>query len=151
MTDLVVKLTKTINAPIEKVFNAWLDADTLSQFMMPIAGMPQPRVEADGREGGSFAIYMMVGDNEIPHRGQYLKVEKPNKLVFTWESPFSTDDSTVTILFNSIDETTTEINFTHLKFKDEQARSNHEGGWGTILEYLSNTTNPSAAAQKASA
>lgn len=150
MTDLVVKLTKTINAPIEKVFNAWLNADTLSRFMMPIAGMPQPRVEADGREGGSFTIYMMVGDNEIPHRGEYLEVNEPNKLVFTWESPFSTDDSTVTILFNAIDKTTTEINFTHIKFKDEQTRSNHEGGWGTILEYLSTISSPSTEQQKAS-
>lgn len=137
MTELVVKLTKTINAPIEQVFNAWLDADTLSKFMTPIEGMPKPRVEADGREGGSFTIYMLVGEQEIPHRGKYLTVDKPNKLVFTWESPFSTDGSTVTISFSAINETSTEVDFTHLKFKNEEARNNHQGGWTTILEKLS--------------
>ena len=145
MTELAINLRKTINAPIEKVFDAWLNADTLSKFMIPMPGMPEPRTEADGRQGGGFTIYMMVGEDEIPHRGQYLEVDRPNKLVFTWESPFSTADSTVTILFNSVHENSTEIDFRHIKFKDEESRNNHEGGWTNILEMLNEVTSTVAA------
>ena len=108
MADLTVKVRKTINAPVEKVFNAWLNTKTLSKFML--------------------------------HSGKYLEINQPNNLVFTWESPFSTKDSTVTILFTPIDDNHTEIDFTHVKFKDEQARADHEGGWSRILEKLSELT-----------
>ena len=54
MTDLNVSITKNISAPIEKVFDAWLDPTILTQFILPAPGMPQPEVENDAREGGRF-------------------------------------------------------------------------------------------------
>jgi uncharacterized protein YndB with AHSA1/START domain len=136
MSDLTIHLKKTINAPVEKVFNAWLDADSLSRFMTPMPGMPNPRTECDGREGGRFAIYMLVNDKEIPHTGTYLEIKPHSKIVFTWESPFSIDGSTVTILFNSLDGNRTEIDFNHVKFISDEERNDHEGGWTYILEVL---------------
>ncbi|NOZ52126.1 MAG: SRPBCC domain-containing protein [Gammaproteobacteria bacterium] len=136
MTELSISLNKTINAPIEKVFDAWLDAKTLSKFMTPMPGMPEPKTEADGREGGRFMILMMVDDQEVPHKGEYLEIKRPNKLVFTWESPFSTAGSTVTINFTAVDANRTALDFTHVKFPDEESRNNHEGGWAAILAKL---------------
>jgi uncharacterized protein YndB with AHSA1/START domain len=136
MTDLTVNITKTIHAPIEEVFDAWLNPETLSQFMLPMPGMPQPQTEIDAREGGTFTIIMQVGDNKIPHTGKYLEISRPEKLVFTWESPFSTDGSIVTLKFTDVGENKTFVELTHLKFIDEESRENHEGGWGNILESL---------------
>ena len=150
MTELAVHITKTINAPIARVFNAWLDASTLSKFMTPMPGMPEPRTEADGRQGGGFTIYMQVGDEEIPHKGTYLEVTPHSKLVFTWESPFSTEGSTVTILFKALADEQTEIDFKHVKFKGEEERNNHEGGWSNILEKL-NAITTAATSQQATA
>jgi uncharacterized protein YndB with AHSA1/START domain len=136
MTDLTVNITKTIHAPIERVFDAWLNPETLSQFMLPMPGMPQPQTETDAREGGNFTIIMQVGDNKIPHTGKYLEISRPDKLVFTWESPFSTDGSIVTLKFTEVGENKTCVELTHIKFIDEETRENHEGGWGNILESL---------------
>jgi len=138
MSDLKVKVARKINAPIEKVFNAWLNAEMLSQFMLPMPGMPNPKTESDPRVGGEFAIYMQVGEDEIPHTGKYLEIEHFTKLVFSWLSPFSTEDSTVTLRLTPLDEQSTNIELTHVKFPDEESRSNHEGGWGNILEELNN-------------
>ncbi len=66
----------------------------------------------------------------------YLKVDRPNKLVFSWESPFSTDGSTVTLNFQAEGDAQTMVELTHVKFIDEQARANHAGGWSTILDRL---------------
>jgi uncharacterized protein YndB with AHSA1/START domain len=60
MADLTVSVTKIINAPIEQVFDAWLNAETLAQFILPMPGMPQPETETDAREGGNFTIIMTV-------------------------------------------------------------------------------------------
>lgn len=136
MTDLKINLTKTIHAPIEKVFDAWLDPAILTQFVLPSPGMPQPDVENEPKEGGRFTIIMHVGDDKIPHSGSYLTIDRPRRLVFTWESPYSTDDSQVSLDFTSLDENTTSIEFTHVKFISEEARSDHEGGWTAILDAL---------------
>ncbi len=136
MTDLTVNVKKTINAPIEKVFDAWLNPALLSQFILPMPGMPQPHIEADACEGGNFTIIMQVGENKIPHTGKYLEVSRPNKLVFTWVSPFSTDGSTVTLVFHALGENKTNVELTHVKFIDEESRGNHESGWCNILDKL---------------
>lgn len=136
MTDLVVKINKVIKAPIGKVFDAWLDPKTLSQFILPMPGMEEPKIENEAREGGSFTIIMKVGDDEIPHTGKYLVVSRPRKLVFTWESPASTDDSVVTLNFTEVSDNKTNIELTHTRFIDEERRSNHEGGWNNILNKL---------------
>jgi uncharacterized protein YndB with AHSA1/START domain len=139
MTDLTVNISKIIDAPIGNVFDAWLSPKILSQFILPMAGMQQPSVETDACEGGEFKIVMHVGDDKIPHTGKYLQINRPNKLVFTWESPFSTKGSTVTLIFSDLGENKTNIALSHVKFIDEESRTNHEGGWGNILECLNDT------------
>lgn len=141
MTDLVVNVSKNISAPIDKVFDAWLSAETLAQFILPMPGMPNPKTENDPREGGRFVIKMRVGDDEIPHTGEYLQINRPSKLVFTWVSPFSTEGSTVTLNFKPIDDDTTHVELVHVKFLDEESRSNHEGGWSSILDKLNEVLN----------
>ena len=136
MSELSVNVTKTIHAQIEKVFDAWLNPEILSKFILPMPGMPHPETEVDAREGGSFTIVMQVGDDKIPHTGKYIEISRPNKLIFTWESMFSTEGSTVTLRFNDLGENKTSIDLTHVKFADEESRTDHEGGWGNILETL---------------
>lgn len=136
MSDLSLTVRKTIPAPVEAVFNAWLEADTLAKFMMPGPGMTVPKAESDGREGGRFIIVMAAGEQEIPHAGTYLEVTPHSRIVFTWESPYSVDDSTVTLAFKRSGDDATEVELTHVKFADEESRNNHEGGWTGILEKL---------------
>jgi len=143
MTELSVNITKIINAPIEQVFDAWLDPKILSSFMQPMPGMPAPETEIDASVGGRFLIKMDVGDQIIPHEGSYHEIEKPNLLVFSWESPFSGEGSVVTLNFKSLSASSTELNLVHVKFPDEESRSNHEGGWTAILDLLNNTTSES--------
>jgi len=137
MTDLKVNIEKIINAPIDKVFDAWLDPEMMSKFMMGMPDMPQSDVENDPREGGSFTIIMHYRGEKLPHTGKYLEISRPDKLVFTWASHHSVvDNSTVTLNFTKIDDHRTNIALTHVRFIDEEARSAHEGGWGCILDKL---------------
>ena len=136
MTDLTVNVSKIIEAPITKVFDAWLDPNTLAKFMLPMPGMEDSQVENEPHERGAFTIIMQVGENKIPHIGKYLEIDRPKKLAFTWRSPESVDDSVVTINFTKLSDNKTNIELTHVKFIDEKRRTNHEGGWGNILNKL---------------
>ena len=136
MTDLTVNIEKTIHAPIEKVFDAWLEPKMMSKFMMGMPGMPDSDVENDAREGGNFTIIMHYRGEKFPHTGKYFEISRPYRLVFTWASHHSLDDSTVTLNFTRINDKKTTVSLSQVKFIDENARSAHEGGWGNILEKL---------------
>ena len=45
MSDLTVNVSKTIEASITKVFDAWLDPNTLAKFILPMPGMENSQVE----------------------------------------------------------------------------------------------------------
>lgn len=135
MTDLSLTLSRNINAPIEAVFNAWLDPEMIAKFMTPGEGMSVINASAEPHTGGRFALTMVAGENEIPHGGIYKVIDPHSKIVFTWESPFSVDGSTVTLNLSEKDGGT-DIELIHVKFADEEARNNHEGGWASILAAL---------------
>ena len=136
MNDLTVTVKKIINAPIEKVFDAWLDPAMLTRFILPAPEMPNPEVEIDPRVGGRFTIVMQVGDDRLPHSGEYLVIDRPQRLKFSWESAYSTDDSEVTLEFRALDQSRTELELTHVRFLHEEARADHEDGWSRILDHL---------------
>jgi len=137
MSELKLNVSKVIQAPIEKVFDAWIDPKMLAKIMRPMEGMSDAIVTNDASVGGKFNIVMIAGDNKMPHSGEYLEIVRPNRLVFTWVTSFSSDNSTVSIELSAIDATSTQLDLTHVKFLDVQARDNHIGGWTGILDALS--------------
>lgn len=140
MSELILNVSRTIDAPIESVFNAWLDPEMLAQFMTPGEGVTVPRADSDPRVGGNFNIIMLVGENELPHGGEYLAIDPHSLLIFTWQSGRSVDGSTVSLNFTDV-EGGTNVELTQVKFLDEEARSDHEGGWTTILASLGRILN----------
>lgn len=135
MTELNLTVSRTINAPAAKLFDAWLDPKMLAKFMLPGEGMTVPQATTNPVEGGRFEIIMKAGDQEMPHAGTYRSIKPHSQLIFTWESPFSSDDSTVTLDFTPKGDAT-EVVLRHVRFQDEESRDNHKAGWGTILAQL---------------
>ena len=45
----------------------------------------------------------------------------------------------MTLIFTPVDANTTDIELTHVRFINEEARSNHQGGWANILDKLAQT------------
>ena len=104
MTELSLTVNRRINAPAQKVFDAWLDPKMLARFMIPGEGGSVPKAETDAKVGGRFHIVMMSGGEEIPHSGTYKSIDPHKQIVFSWESPFSADGSMVTLNFKPAGE-----------------------------------------------
>ena len=136
MTDLELTISRTIKAPREKVFDAWLSPAMLSRFMRPPSTTGAARVQNDPVKGGRFSIVMVTPEKEIPHAGTYLAIDPHSHLSFTWESPHSLDDSVVTVDFAEAGPGATEITLRQVKFRSEQSRDGHVEGWTTILDAL---------------
>jgi uncharacterized protein YndB with AHSA1/START domain len=134
MTDLSLTCKQVVKAPPERVFDAWLDPVQMSLFMSPRPEMHVRDVTTDARVGGRFFV-LMVGDKDYPHEGSYRVIDRPKRLVFSWEAPWSAPGTEVEILFHPHLEGT-EVVLTHVRFLSEDSRDNHLQGWSGILGKL---------------
>jgi len=141
--ELELIVTRTIVAPREAVFNAWLSPVILASFMRTATdGVEAREVTTDAVKGGRFRIVMVTPEREIPHSGTYLEISPYSRLSFTWESPHSLDDSVVTIDFSEPVPGQTDITLKQVKFRSEDARDGHIRGWTAILGYLDSSLVP---------
>jgi uncharacterized protein YndB with AHSA1/START domain len=123
-----------IAVPRERVFAAWLDPASLAQWMRP-SGMTDAKVETDPRVGGKFRI-LMIGDGEqFDHTGEYLIIEPPARLAFTWISEATDHRPTeVTIDFHER-QGGTELVLSHRRLPASEVDS-HRAGWTDIMRKL---------------
>jgi uncharacterized protein YndB with AHSA1/START domain len=84
--DLVLRIERTFEAPVERVFEAWTSEEVLRRWLCGIAGGETPIAEVDLRVGGTIRIVMRDPANGAEHgaSGEYRSVDPPRGLVFTW-------------------------------------------------------------------
>jgi uncharacterized protein YndB with AHSA1/START domain len=107
---------------------AWTDPLLMANWLAPNG---YAEAEVDLRLGGRFSVIMIGDDIRLEHTGEYLVIDPPNRLVFTWSSPYTgRHPSQVDIsLAASGDKLLT---LTHHELPDE-TRSSHEVGWVRVL------------------
>ena len=82
-TERELVISRIIDAPPEKVFRCWTDAELLPKWFAP-KPWSTPRAELDARSGGSNFIVMANPEGEeFPNRGVYLEVVPNERVVFT--------------------------------------------------------------------
>jgi len=133
-----VVVRREIAAPAQELFDAWLDPASLAVWMRP-GDTLRSTVKTDPRVGGSFEIVMHTPAGPIPHTGIYKEIERPRRLVFTWNSPVAqNNDSLVTVEFRPA-RGATEIVLTHEKLPSAEAAGLHTQGWSDILVLIAET------------
>lgn len=138
MSQYELEVSKEYNASAEMIYDAWLDTELIKQFMCPGEGVTVPNPVIDGKVGGRFEFDMKVGENLLPHRGEYKVLDRPNKIQFTWvSSNTNNQDSLVTITINPTGETTCKLTLHHEMLPTESSRDDHNGGWTRIIDQLS--------------
>lgn len=85
--------------------------------------------------GGRYLIVMSDGTREIPHEGEYLRVEPPHLLSFTWNSE-PAGSTVVTVRLSAVSGGHTRLVLTQERFATAEARDGHRNGWGRILARL---------------
>lgn len=81
---VILTVSRHFDAPPEMVFDAWLDPAAARHFLFATdAGLMQ-RIEIDARVGGKFVILEKRGDVVAEHFGEYLEIDRPRRIVFTF-------------------------------------------------------------------
>jgi uncharacterized protein YndB with AHSA1/START domain len=142
--DRELVLTRVIDAPRDKLYRAWTDAELLKRWFAPLP-YTTPVAELDVRPGGANLIVMRGPDgNDMPNRGVYLEVLENERLVFTdaytkaWE-PSPKPFMTVILTFeDEAGKTRYTARVRHWTVADREAHEKmgfHEG-WGRCADQL---------------
>jgi uncharacterized protein YndB with AHSA1/START domain len=130
----VIEIRRRLPAPAAEVFRWWTEADLLREWMSPVGTV---EAQVDLRVGGTLRIVMRAEGTVIEHFGEYIEIDPPRRLVFTWASPFTgAEPSLITLELEPEGPDATQLLLVHSRLPESVAKS-HRDGWGTMLDRLS--------------
>jgi uncharacterized protein YndB with AHSA1/START domain len=135
---LVVRLSRQMRAPRERVFVLLTVPDELARWFGP-AGFTIPAVSVDLRVGGRYRITMQPPDGEAFHlSGEFVDVDPPRRLRYTfeWEEPDPDDRRTLVDLTLGDLGDVTEVSLVQGDFATAARLDLHRDGWRDSLEKL---------------
>jgi uncharacterized protein YndB with AHSA1/START domain len=140
LPPIEVRLTRYFDASPERVFDAWLVPRTLGQWMFGprVRDENVVRLEVDPRVGGRFSLKVERGGEVVDHVGQYLEIERPHRLVFTWAVKGDSDDAPsqvrIEIAASGSGCVLTLVHTMDARWADYAQRT--QAGWNTMLDAL---------------
>jgi uncharacterized protein YndB with AHSA1/START domain len=126
-----LRLTRTLGAPVERVWRAFTDPARLAAWLWPErAGTV---AEIDLRPGGLYRIDGRAAGFGVT--GEYRIVEPPRLLVFTWQWAGEEEVTLVTLTLAAAGAGT-ELTLVHEQFASATVRDEHRQGWSDCLDRL---------------
>ena len=134
----VLTLTRDFAAPAMRVFDAWLDPADAARFLFATADGEMIRCDIDARVGGGFTLTERRLAGDAVHRGRYLEIDRPHRLVFLFAAgPVAEGEWTRVILDIADTGTGCRLTLTHEMDPQWAAyEAQTRKGWVTILESL---------------
>ncbi len=134
-TNLTANAQITINAGVEKVWQALVDPAIISQYMFGT------QVQTDWKPGSPITWKGEWKDQPYEDKGQIVAIEPHKKLAYTHYSPLTGQDDipenyhTVTINLSG-DEQQTEVNLSQDKNASEEEKEHSKKNWEMMLSSM---------------
>jgi uncharacterized protein YndB with AHSA1/START domain len=131
-------LTRTFDAPRERVWREWTEPEAFADwFGGPAGRVPLETVAMDVRPGGSWRLTMHYGDREIRWTGEYHEVEPPARLVFTITDRLGDGPRDVcTLTLTDLGDGRTEMHFEQRGGMTPQQYEAAKRGWGGFFDRI---------------
>lgn len=130
----IVEVQRTIAAPIERVYKAWVSPRQIHMWFAP--GQIVRHVECDARVGGRYRFEVQLARGGVcVCSGEYVTVEEHKTLAFTWNVEGAHEpvrNALVTVRFASVEQGT-HVSIRHERLDTDSARSDVRQGWTEIL------------------
>lgn len=135
-----VTISRRYAAPPEAVFDAWLDPAKAGRFAFATPDGQMVRADIDPRVGGRYNFTDRRPDGagghvDVEHVGEYLEIDRPRRLVFTFGTPQYDPRMTTVIIQIAPADGGCELTLTHREVAEEWVDKVPEG-WTMILEGL---------------
>ncbi|MDF2118894.1 SRPBCC family protein [Roseiarcaceae bacterium H3SJ34-1] len=125
----------SFTAAPERVFDAWLDPAKAGKFLFATPTGEMVKVEIDARVGGKFSFVERRDGVDVAHVGEYLEIERPKRLVFSFGVPLYSAETTRVAIDIVPRGTGCELTLTHDGVLPDY-RERTISGWGRILDGL---------------
>jgi uncharacterized protein YndB with AHSA1/START domain len=137
VTSAAVTVTRTLKAQPHQVFSAWTRAESLREWFFPAPGFVT-EASCDPVVGGRYRVVGVLPDGVDEITGEYLEIDPPRRLVFTFESGHSGDQVTrVTVTFDaSGGGEATDMTIRHENLPETDFRLAVPDGWAGVLDNL---------------
>lgn len=138
-TTAMIEVSRHIAAAPERVFDAWLDPDSARHWLFATPDGVMERCEIDARVGGRFRIDEGRGEELAEHRGEYVEIDRPRRLVFDFFTSEEEAPTRVTVAIEPEGEGS-RVTLSHAlapEWAEFEDRARH--GWTTILDGLART------------
>ncbi len=137
--DRVLRLTRTIAASPERLFDAWTKPEILLRWWGP-EGITIPEHELDIRVGGTWRTTMLTPDGQRNIcSGVYTLIDRPRRLAFTWawQQPDGTrgHETAAEVTFEKAGAGTL-LTFVQKTFLTAEHRDRHNQGWSSTFNKL---------------
>jgi uncharacterized protein YndB with AHSA1/START domain len=142
-----VRLQRSIAAPPDRVYRAWLEPDLLARWMAPGA-LDVTRAEVDERVGGHFRIWHASAEGDVGgFEAELLELIPGERIVFRWgfvgpdRLAGPTYDSLLTITLREAPDGATELTLVHERLDElaaalPEVADNVGRGWEAALDKL---------------
>jgi len=132
---VTVRVSRRFEVAPERVFDAWLDPRSAGKWLFATPEGQMVRVEIDARVGGAFSFIDRRNGEDIEHVGEYLEIERPRRLAFSFRVPMFSDEATPIRIDIAPAAFGCELTLLHEGVFPEYAARTEEG-WKGILEGL---------------
>lgn len=126
-----LRLSRTLPGPVDRVWQAFTDPGALASWFWPERFATT--AEVDLRVGGRYRIDGPGAGMSVA--GEYVAVEPPRRLVFTWRWAGEPEETLVTVELTPAGAGT-DLVLVHERFADDAGRDEHAKGWSDCLDRL---------------
>lgn len=96
--ELFLSIVRRFDAPAERVFDAWINPGVTRKWLFTSPESDSNSAELDARVGGRWTMTDRRGGAEYTASGEYLSVDRPRRLAFTFAMPqFSPNSDTLEV------------------------------------------------------
>ena len=130
-----MRMTRRFDASPERVFDAWLNPDVAAKWLFTTPGSEAHFTDLDVRVGGKWTIADTRGGVVYTAIGEYLEIDRPRRLVFSFGMPQFSPGSNWVIVEIAPDGDGCVLTLTQEDLpKDSEAAM--EQGWGEMFDAL---------------
>jgi uncharacterized protein YndB with AHSA1/START domain len=137
VTDRVVEIERTFDAPAEDVFDAWTSPDVMRRWFHCEADWATPEASVDLRVEGKVRVVMRRPDgSEATAHGEFRVIDRPSRLVMSWtfdDEP--ANEQLIELTFTESAGSTTVLLVNSRIWTDER-RDSQDWGWRGCLDQL---------------
>jgi uncharacterized protein YndB with AHSA1/START domain len=133
-----IEISWTFEAPREEVWREWTEPERFADWYGgPTGKVPLETVSMDVRPGGRWSLVMHAQRGEIQWDGEYLKVEEPERLVFTLtDRPDEDQYALCTVVLSDLGDGRTQMDFTQTGPMPPEQIEPATRGWSSFFERI---------------